>query len=106
MKHAGDGLRKIMADAVHRSEANQGSEETPVLAWPLVCGPAVAARTWAVAYRDGVLTVEAQDDTWRTQLAALAPTYVAALNQIVSERVRQVEFVPAATWYAAHKAAR
>lgn len=89
MERARSGLKKIMADALKRS----APEEGPLLAWPLVCGPAVAAKTRAVEFSRGVLKIEAQDETWRRQLIDFAPTYVAALNQMVSERVQRVEFV-------------
>ncbi len=88
-------LRKIKAKTNRQPASAKDLEDAPVLAWPLVCGPAVSARTRALAYRNGVLHVEARDETWRTQLAEFAPTYVAALNQIVSEHVQHIEFVVA-----------
>ena len=91
MERARAGLKKIMADALKHS----APEEGPILAWPLVCGPAVAAKTHAVRFADGVLHVEARDETWRRQLVDFAASYVAALNQMVSERVQRVEFVVA-----------
>ena len=91
MERARAGLKKIMADALKHS----APEEGPVLAWPLVCGPAVAAKTRALTFAAGVLHVETQDETWRRQLTDFAPSYVAALNQMVSERVRRIEFVVA-----------
>ncbi len=91
MQRARTGLKKIMANALKHS----APEEGPMLAWPLVCGAAVAAKTRAVSFAAGVLQVEAQDETWRRQLADFAPSYVAALNEMVSERVQRVEFVVA-----------
>ena len=78
-----------MADALQKSAPDEG----PVLAWPLVCGPAVAAKTRALGFHGGILKVEAQDETWRRQLVDFAAAYVAALNQMVSERVQGIEFV-------------
>jgi len=80
-----------MADALKRSPP----DEAPVLAWPLVCGPAVAARTRALGFSSGILRVEVQDETWRKQLVDFASAYLAALNQMVSEHVRRIEFVVA-----------
>ncbi len=78
-----------MADALKHS----APEEGPMLAWPLVCGAAVAARTRALSFTAGVLRIEAHDEMWRRQLVDFAPSYVAALNELVSERVVRVEFV-------------
>ncbi len=88
MERARSGLKKIMANALQRSAPDEG----PVLAWPLVCGPAVAARTRALDFKGGVLRVETQDETWRRQLADFTSSYVAALNQMVRERVQRIEF--------------
>ncbi len=89
MQRARTGLKKIMTDALKQSAPDEG----PILAWPLVCGAAVAAKTRALSFAGGVLRVEAQDETWRCQLAEFAPSYVAALNEMVSERIQRVEFV-------------
>ncbi len=88
MERARGGLQKIMAQALRQTSAEDG----PMLAWPLVCGSAVAARTRALGFANGVLRVEVQDETWRKQLMDFAPAYVAALNQLVSERVVRIQF--------------
>ena len=43
------GLRQIMSDLLRARPA----EEAVVLAWPLVCGKEVAARTTAANFSDG-----------------------------------------------------
>ncbi len=92
MQRARTGLKKIMSDALKYSAP---PEDGPIMAWPLVCGAVVAAKTRALSFTGGVLRVEAQDETWRRQLADFAPSYVAALNEMVSERIERVEFVTA-----------
>lgn len=89
MEQVGAGLEKIVAGSLRRSPAGQG----PVLAWALACGQAVAARTRAVAFAQGVLQVEVPDPAWRTELQALAPQYLAVINRYVAESVKRVEFV-------------
>jgi hypothetical protein len=93
MERARTGLKKIMADALRQS----ASEEGPLLAWPLVCGPVVAGKTRAVDFKAGVLRVEAQDETWRRQLVDFTSSYLPALNQMVRERVQRIEFTVAPT---------
>jgi len=87
MERARDGLQKIVVDAIRRAPA----AEAPVLGWPLACGSAVAARTRAVSYADGVLNVEVPDAMWRNELVSLVPKYLATLNQFA--KVKRIEFV-------------
>lgn len=89
MEHARAGLQKIVADALRHAP----SAEAPVLAWPLACGAAVAARTRALDFAAGVLRVEVPDPAWCGQLREFAPRYLVALNQAVGVTVQRIEFV-------------
>ena len=89
MEHAGAGLHKIMTTALRQTP----SEDAAVLAWPLVCGTAVADKTRALDFSDGVLSVQVPDATWRAQLLGLAPQYVAAVNKFVSQNVKKISFI-------------
>jgi hypothetical protein len=89
MEQVGAGLEKIVAGSLRRSPAGQG----PLLAWALACGQAVAARTRAVGFAQGVLCVEVPAPGWRAELQALAPQYLAVINRYVAESVRRIEFV-------------
>ena len=70
-------------------------EDKPMLFWPLACGSAVAHKTEAVAFRDGILTVEVPDAAWRTQLSDMAGQYLTALRKLLGDRVQRIEFVVA-----------
>lgn len=63
------------------------------MAWPVVCGSAVAERTRALSYLDGVLRVAVPDVGWKAELQALAPKYLTAINKYTIEIVRRIEFV-------------
>jgi hypothetical protein len=89
MEQVGAGLEKIVAGSLRRSPAGQG----PLLAWALACGQAVAARTRALDFTQGILRVEVPDAGWRVELQALAPQYLALINRYVAESVRRIEFV-------------
>jgi predicted nucleic acid-binding Zn ribbon protein len=62
------------------------------MAWPVVCGSAVAERTRALAFQDGVLRVEVAGQRWKAELQALAPRYLAVMNRYTTETVRRIEF--------------
>ena len=89
MQHAGAGLQKIVTDTLRRAP----TDDAAVLAWPLVCGTAVAGKTRALDFTDGVLSVQVPDANWRTQLLGLAPQYLAAVNQFVNHSVKRIAFL-------------
>jgi len=81
-------LEKVVSGSLRRAPA----ADAPLLAWPLACGSAVAARTRALGFREGILQVEVPDAGWRTELQRLAPQYLAILNRYASG-VTRIEFV-------------
>ena len=91
MHHARGTLRKIFADKV----CAQAGEDAPLLAWPIVCGAAVARKTRALSFVDGVLMVAVPDVAWRSQLQGMYQQYVAGVNQLVSTQVKSISFVVA-----------
>lgn len=82
------GLRNIMSSLLRSRPA----EEAVVLAWPLVCGKEVAARTEAVGFSQGVLTVDVPDPTWRIQLGAFAAKYISGFSELLGPVVKEVKF--------------
>ena len=89
MELAGAQLEKIVAQSLRQAPPSQA----PLMAWPIVCGSAVAERTLALSFLDGVLRVGVADMGWKSELQSLAPRYVAAINRYTSEVVRRIEFV-------------
>jgi Dna[CI] antecedent, DciA len=89
LERAAGHLETVIANALRRSP----SEESPLLAWPVACGSAVAERTRALSFSEGVLRVEVSDAGWRRELTALAPRYVATINRYSASAVRRIEFV-------------
>jgi len=89
MEQAGVGLEKIVLGSLRRV----APAEAPLLAWPLVCGSAVAERTRAVEFIDKVLRIEVPDAGWRRELQSLAPRYLATLNRYAGQKVERIEFV-------------
>lgn len=88
MQHASTTLKKIFRETVRRE-----GDSVPLLAWPLACGAKTAARTNAINFAAGVLTVSVPDETWRHQLQSFSSQYLAALNQITPEPVKRIDFV-------------
>jgi predicted nucleic acid-binding Zn ribbon protein len=89
LDQAGAGLDKILAQSLRLAAPGQA----PLLAWPLVCGSAVAERTRAFSFRDGILHVEVADPGWKSELQSLAHRYLAGINRYTKEPVIRIEFV-------------
>src|SRR4030088_2626293 len=88
LEQAGTRLERVVAGSMRRVPRN----EAPVLAWPLVCGSAVAERTRAVSFAAGILRVEVADTGWKRELQALAPRYVAMINRYSGQTVSRIDF--------------
>jgi predicted nucleic acid-binding Zn ribbon protein len=90
-------IRSDLRNIVNEIMRAQPPEEAVVLVWPLVCGSEVAARSRAVSFADGILSVEVQDTNWRTQLISFAPRYVAVFAELMGPLVKRVQFQVAGT---------
>ena len=67
-----------------------------VAEWPALAGERIAKRTRAVAFRDGVMTIEVEGSAWMHELNFLRREIVRRANQRVGANVvREVRFVSA-----------
>ncbi len=89
MEQVGSELEKVVARSLRQVPRSQA----PLLAWPVVCGSAVAERTRALSFLDGILRVAVADAGWKSELQNLAPQYLASINRYTVEAVRRIEFV-------------
>ena len=89
LEQAGSDLERIVARSLRQAPPAQA----PLMAWPVVCGSAVAERTRAVSFLDGVLRVIVAGAGWKFELQGLAPRYLASINRYTVEAVRRIEFV-------------
>ena len=89
MESVRTGLRQIMQDLLRTRPA----EEAVILAWPLICGKEVAARTRAASFDKGILVVEVQDTAWRNQLQAFTARYITGYEGLLGKIVESVRFV-------------
>ena len=109
-------MQRIMAEAIRRLPP----EQLPEAAWDFAAGRAVAEKTRVLGCNLGrnlgcnlgcnlsgekqTLLVEVPDATWRAQLYAMAPQFLARLNQFVP--VERIEFTLAPAAGAASAAAK
>jgi predicted nucleic acid-binding Zn ribbon protein len=89
MQSAGSALSEVLAELLRVAP----TEEAIRLAWPVVCGSKVAARTLPVEFAGGVLRVQVPDRAWCAQLSDLEQRYRQEFARLLgSDTVRQIEF--------------
>ena len=71
---------------------NTPPEEAVVLAWPLACGSAVADRTHAFSYENGILRVRVPDRGWQAQLDDFSPQYKAKILQLTGVNIERIRY--------------
>jgi Dna[CI] antecedent DciA-like protein len=69
---------------------NTDPAEAVVLAWPLVCGAAVAERVRAVAFENETLRVAVPDKGWQSQLEDFTPQYLHRLSNLSGVSVKRI----------------
>jgi len=89
MEPVGSALKKVVGDTI----SSMPSTEAALLAWPLVCGSAVANKTRALECRGRVLKIQVPDPSWSRQLSGFLPEYIDALNSLIAQGVEKIEFV-------------
>ena len=71
---------------------NAPAEEAVVLAWPLACGSAVAERTEAFSYQNGILRIRVPDRGWQSQLEDFSPQYKAKILSLTGVSVERIRY--------------
>jgi hypothetical protein len=101
MERVSNTLQRIMAEALRRLPP----EQLPEAAWDFAAGKAVAEKTRVLGCNlcgeKQTLVVEVPDATWRAQLYAMTPQFLARLNPLI--RIERIEFKLAPTPSAAKK---
>jgi hypothetical protein len=88
MQSARNDLNSLAARVLKDAPA----EEAVVLAWPLACGSAVAGRTQALSYQNGILHVRVPDRSWQSQLEDFSPHYKAKILQVTGVNVERIRY--------------
>lgn len=88
MESARRDLGKLAAHVLSGTDP----EEAVVLAWPLVCGSAVAQRTKATSFQDGTLSVLVPDNGWKSQLEDFSKQYVDGLSRLTRTQVLRIRY--------------
>ena len=88
MESARRDLGKLAAHVLSGTDP----EEAVVLAWPLVCGSAVAKRTRAESFHNGILSVLVPDIGWKSQLEEFSKQYLDGLSRLTKTDVLHIRY--------------
>ena len=89
MQAAGSVIPEILAELLRVMP----KAEAVRLAWPMVCGARVAARTTPAEFNRGVLQVEVPDRAWGAELSGLEAHYRKEFRRLLGpDTVRQIVF--------------
>ncbi len=68
-------------------------EQRAVEIWPEVVGDAIAAVTKAISIKNGILTIEVVNPSWRQELSYLAPDILSKVNRTLGNSlVKKLRF--------------
>jgi predicted nucleic acid-binding Zn ribbon protein len=88
MQSARHSLQSLAARVLKDAPA----EEAVLLAWPLACGSAVAERTRAFAFQNGIVCVRVPDRSWQTQLEDFSPHYKAKISRLTGINIEGIRY--------------
>jgi predicted nucleic acid-binding Zn ribbon protein len=90
-QHA-ETVASVLERVLNRCGINDGlREKRALLIWPEIVGPALAARSQAVALRDGRLYVRVTGSAWHSELHHMLPQILARLNNALQKPVKEIK---------------
>jgi len=87
-----EGMRDLLKGSLGRSLGALSDEDRLAVAWPVVCGKAMAGRGTVVGYADGVVWVQVDDGAWLRQLISMRRQLAGEMARIAGVRVSEIHF--------------
>lgn len=87
-----DGMRDVLKKNLGRSLRTMPEIDRLGAAWPVACGPQMAARGKIVGFADGVVEVEVQDAAWLSQMLSMGAVLERELGRVAGVKVRAIHF--------------
>jgi hypothetical protein len=84
--------RQTLQTLAARVLAGASPEEAVLVAWPLVCGSAVAERASATSFEAGTLRVRVPDRGWQCQLESFSRQYAQKLSTFTGTSVERIQY--------------
>ena len=85
-------IRDVLKGSLGRSLQALRDEDKLAMAWPLVCGKAMAEHGVVLGYIEGVLHVQVADGPWRRQLISMQGQLAAEMSHIAGVKVSEIHW--------------
>ena len=85
-------IRDVLKGSLGRSLQALQDEDKLAMAWPLVCGRAMAEHGTVVGFADGVLRVQVTDGPWRRQLISMQGQLAAEMSRVAGVKVTEIHW--------------
>ncbi len=85
-------IRDVLKGSLGRSLQALQEEDKLAMAWPLVCGRAMAEHGAVVGFADGVLRVQVADGPWRRQLISMQGQLAAEMGRVAGVKVTEIHW--------------
>jgi hypothetical protein len=87
-----EGMRELLRDNLRRSLQAMKETDRLAVAWPVVCGAAMAVHGEIVGYRDGIVSLDVSDSGWMQQMMSVQGQLSGELGRIAGVRVTGIHF--------------
>jgi hypothetical protein len=87
-----EGMRDLLKLSLRRSLGALSEKDRLAVAWPVVCGRAMAERGVVVGYVDGVVRVQVEDGAWLRQWMSISVQLAGEMARIAGVRVSEIHF--------------
>ncbi len=85
-------MRDLLKHSLGQSLQSLRPEDRLAVAWPVVCGKAMAEHGVLTGFAEGVLEVEADGEAWRRQFLAIEGQIAAELSRIAGVKVTGIHW--------------
>jgi hypothetical protein len=87
------GIRDLLKSSLTRSFPQLSDQDRLEMAWILVCGPALAARSNVIGYCDSVVTIEVGERRWLEEIRNIDRELVPELARVAGLQVAKLHLV-------------
>lgn len=88
-----DAIRSLLKSSLSRGLQGLDEQDKLELAWVIVCGPALAARSTVTGYHAGVVTVEVREQPWLEEIRNIDENLALELQRVAGLRVSKLHLV-------------
>ena len=85
-------MRDLLKVSLRGNLSALSDEDRLAVAWPVVCGRAMAEHGAVVGYADGIVRVQVEDRVWLRQLMSMHGQLAGEMARIAGVRVSDIHF--------------